>query len=41
MALVSTAAVSRENSSSGDDDSSQGVLVAMAFEPVAHSDARW
>ena len=39
MALVSTAAVSRGNSSSGDDGSSQEVLTAMAFEPVAHSGA--
>ena len=39
IALVSTAAVSRGNSSSGDDGSSQGVLRAIAFEPVAHSGA--
>ena len=39
MAVVSTAAVSRRNSSAGDDGSSEGVLMAMAFEPVAHSDA--
>ena len=39
MALVSTAALSRGNSSFGDDGSSHGVLVAMAFEPVAHCDA--
>ena len=41
IALVSTAAVSRGNSSSGDDGSSQGVLTAMAFEPVVHSGAWW
>ena len=41
MALVSTVAVSRGNSSSGDDGSSQEVLTAMAFDPVAHSGARW
>ena len=41
MALVSTAAVSRGNSSPGDDASSQRVLTAMAFEPVTHSGAWW
>ena len=41
IALVSTAAVARRNSSPGDDGSSQGVLTAMAFEPVAHSGAWW
>ena len=35
MALVSTAAVSRGTCSSGDDGSSQWVLTAIAFEPVA------
>ena len=39
--LVSTALVSRGNSSSGDDGASQGVLPAMVFEPVAHSGAWW
>ena len=39
MALVSTAAVSMGNSSSGDEGSFQGVLVAIGFEPIAHSDA--
>ena len=41
IALVSTAAVTRGNSSSGDDGASQGVLTAMAFKPVAHSGAWW
>ena len=41
MALVSTAAVSRGNSSSGGDGSSQGVLTAIAFEPVANPGAWW
>ena len=41
IALVSPAAVARGNSSSGDDGSSQGVLTAMVFEPVAHSGAWW
>ena len=41
MALVPTAAVSRGNSSPGDDGSSQGVLTAMACEPVAHPGAWW
>ena len=41
IALVSTAAVSVGNSCYGDDGSSQGVLVAMAFEQVVYSDARW
>ena len=41
IALVSTAAVARGNSSSGDDDASQGVLMALVFEPVAHSGAWW
>ena len=39
MALVSTEPVSRGSSSAGDDGSSQGVLVAMSFELVAHSTA--
>ena len=41
MALVSTVAVLTENSSSGADGSSQGVLVAMAFEPVTYTVAGW
>ena len=41
MALLSTAACSRGNSSSVDDGSSQGVLTAMAFKPVAHSGTWW
>ena len=41
IALVSTAAVSSGNSSSGDDGSSHAVLTAMAFEPLAHSAAWW
>ena len=41
IALVSTAAVARRDSSSGDDGASQWVLTAMAFEPVAHSGACW
>ena len=41
IALVSTAAVARGNSSSEDDGSLQGVLTAMAFEPVAHSGPWW
>ena len=41
MALVSTAADSRGNSFSGDDGSSWEVLIAMAFELVVHSNARW
>ena len=41
IALVSTAAVSRGNSSSADDGSSEGVLTAMAFAPVAHFGAWW
>ena len=39
MSLFLTAAVSRGNCSSGDDGSSQGVLVAMGFEQVTYSDA--
>ena len=41
IALVSTAAVARWNSPSGDNGASQGVLTAMAFELVAHSGAWW
>ena len=41
IALVSTAAVSTGNSSSGDEGSFQGVLTAMAFALVAHFGTWW
>ena len=40
VALFSTTANKRGNSSPADDGSSAGVSVALAFEQVAHSDAR-